>query len=531
MIEEGWKKFRLDNFLWYGETVDKELTNGEPLLSFIKANFDRYLYSRKLINTFMIIKFIINKLYGDYSMIFDREIELDVLRNAVRSSKAELIIIYGRRRLGKTTVVREFLSEVNGVYLFTPRGSIEDILNVFSDDIREQTGDLVMFPDWRSFLEYIKMKSKSRFVIAIDEFQRIGEAYSPAMTLLQHYWDSYLSRSKIVLLLVGSVVGMVEKIALVGDSPLFGRRTRELKIAMMPYLVTRKYWRKYSEEERIEAFGFFGGTPGYFTLVDDNMTPIENVENLILAPDARLANEPEYLLTEETRTPSTYMSILFQISQGKRGLPLSKIKTRKGTPTVYLRTLSKMGIIDRLESLAQGNKVYTITDEFFRFWFKFIYPRQSLLEAKRGYFIKSKIEEEKGDYLSYTFEKILRELIVFSSGKTLKDVEMPIVERIGSYWWRELEVDACATARDTVIVGEAKWEEKTIRKRDVEMLIKKMYQIKEELKKKHVIGIILTKGEIGKRARNMEGENIILLDLTELSDILDKLYNNFPSKL
>ena len=464
-------------------------------------------------------------IYGEYLMIFDRELELKVLQDAATSGKAELIVVYGRRRIGKTTVIREFLSKVNGVYLFTPRGSIEDILSVFSEDVREQTGEFVALSDWQSFLQYIKMKSKSTFIVAIDEFQRISEAYPPAMTLLQHYWDSYLSNSKIILILIGSVVGMIEKIALLGDSPLFGRKTRELKIDVIPYLITRRFWRKYSEEEKIEAYGFFGGTPGYFTLVDDSITPLENVENLILAPGARLSNEPEYLLTEETRTPSTYMSILFQISQGKRGLPLSKIKTRRGTPTVYLRTLSKMGIIDRLESLAQGNRIYIMADEFFRFWFKFIYPRQSLLEAKKGYLIKSKIEDEKSDYLSFTFEKILRELVIFSSGRELKGVKIPIVEKIGSYWWREIEVDVCATAKDTVVVGEAKWKSKTIEKSDVETLIKKMHHVKEKLKKNHAIGIIVTKGRITKEARNMEGNNIILFDLNELRSTLDNIYN------
>ncbi|MEQ9715887.1 MAG: ATP-binding protein [Candidatus Asgardarchaeum sp.] len=189
--------------------------------------------------------------------MFDREIEIETLIDAVNSGKAELVIIYGRRRLGKTTLVHKLLRRVNNsIYLFTPHGDISEIILFFSEEIRNRTKDIVQFADWRDFLEYLKLKSKERFVVIIDEFQRIAYSYKPAMSLLQHYWDSYLSKSKIVLILVGSVVGMIERIALSGNAPLFGRMTREIKLDMIPYIITRNYWEKYSEEKKIEAYGF-----------------------------------------------------------------------------------------------------------------------------------------------------------------------------------------------------------------------------------------------------------------------------------
>lgn len=403
-----------------------------------------------------------------------------------------------------------------------------EILSIFSDAIKEQTGDIVQFGDWRSFLEYLKLKAKNQIIIVIDEFQRLSESYDPAISLLQHYWDMNFSKSKIILILIGSVIRAIERIALKGDAPLFGRRTRELKISMMPYLVVRHFWKKYSELEKIEAYGFFGGTPGYFTLVQDTKTPIENVIDLVLSPDARLAREPESLLSEETRAPATYMSILSQLSKSC-GLSLSKIKIKRGTPTSYLRTLIKMNLIEKLISLAQGDVQYIISDEFFRFWFHFIYPRQILIEAKRGILLRNIIEQRKNTYLSYTFEKILREIILYASGKTINDLKVPVIEKIGTYWWKALEVDACAIGENTVIVGEAKWQDKKISLDDARNFIKKMQFIKENMKKDEVLGFFISKSEIPKEVKNILSNNVICLDLDDLKQVLDELYT--PSKL
>ncbi len=457
--------------------------------------------------------------------MFDREVELSSILSTFNSKKAELVIIYGRRRLGKTTLVYEALKRIdNGIYLFAPHGDISEVVSFFSDEIRNQTGEFVRFADWKDFLEYLKHKAKQKIVIVIDEFQRISSAYGPAMSLLQHYWDMYLSKSKITLVLVGSVVGMIEKIALSGDAPLFGRRTREIKLNVIPYIVARKYWPKYSEEERIIAYGFFGGTPGYFSLVDDNKPVFDNVDALVLSYDSRLAREPESLLSEETRSPATYMTILSQLSRSGRGLPLSKIKVKRGTPTSYLRTLSKMDLVSKLISLAQGDSIYTISDEFFRFWFYFIYPRQSYIELKKGELIRRVIEKDKDRYLSVTFEKILREILFFASGKRIGNIKVPILDKIGSYWWKEIEVDACGISENAVIIGEAKWYDNPVTSSEARKFIKKMELIREKMKKKSVFGIFLSKSGFTDKAEDMLSENTLCLSLENLPSVLDSLF-------
>jgi len=458
-------------------------------------------------------------------VMFNRNIELNLLKNAVNSNKAELVILYGRRRLGKTTLIQELLADYeNSIYLFTPQGSIDDILDIFSEAITTQANEFIKFSNWKDFLEYLRKKSEKKFIIAIDEFQRIAESYEPAMSLLQHYWDNYFSKSKIKIILIGSVIGMIERIALKGQSPLFGRKTREFRIDLLPYFITRKYWKNLTELEKIERYGYFGGTPGYFTLTKDEKSVFSLIEELVLSPDAPLAREPEALISEELRAPATYMTILSQLAKSGRGLPLSKIKIRKGTPTSYLRQLSKMDLIEKLESIAQGATQYLIKDEFFRFWFYFIYPRQNLIESKRGHLILDVISREKDNYLAVTFEKILRELILYSSGTIITDLEIPIIDKLGSYWWKDLEVDGCALAGDTVIVGEAKWQTKNISPDDARTFIKKMELIKDNLKKKKVIGFFISKSEISSAAQNIFKDNVICLDLDNLGYVLDNLF-------
>lgn len=456
-------------------------------------------------------------------LLFDRDYEIRVLQEVFSTDKAELVIIYGRRRVGKTAIVSEFLKSVPGVYLFTPRGSIQDILHAYANDIRHQLNMFVSFETWDDFLEFLKFIGKRKTIVIIDEFQRLSDAFKPAITLLQDAWDRYLERSKIKLVLVGSTFGMVERLALTHDAPLFGRKTREIKISPMPYIVNRNYYGNVEEEERIKLYGVFGGTPGYFTLVKKNMDLFENIRTLILDPSGALSNAPEQLITEETRSPATYMSILANISRSSKGLPLSKIHVRKGSPTVYLRNLIKMDIVDKLISLAQGDTTYVIKDEFFRFWFTFIYPHLALIEMKRGELLLEKIKQGLNEYLSFTFEKILREIILFTAGRKLDNVEMPVIDNIGVFWKRDIELDACATSKKTVIVGEAKWINKKITRRDVERLIAKAEIAAQTLKKERWVAIYLSKKGFTKDAQKLESDNIILLDTENLKRILDNI--------
>jgi len=456
-------------------------------------------------------------------MFINREEEISIIRRRINSNNPEMIIIYGRRGIGKTTLLFEALKDSKKVYLFTPRGDLKDILESYSRDIREELGFIVNLASWQDFLEFLLQAGKHGIVVIIDEFQRLSEAYPPGISFLQDFWDRKLKKTKIKLILVGSIIGMVEKLALMGDAPLFGRKTSELKIQPLPYIAVRDYWRSYSEEERIAAYGVFGGTPNYFVSANPNSSLEENILDLILSKDGKLFREPENLLNEETRAPATYISILSLLSRSGRGLPLSKIHVRRGSPTVYLNTLIKMDLVEKIKSLAQYDTIYSIKDEFFRFWFYFIHRRMSLIEMGKGKVLLEYIMSEIDNYLAFTFEKILRELIIYSSGNKLKGKEIPIIYEVGSFWYKDIEIDVAALAEDILILGEAKWRDEKIERKEVEKFIAKANLAVKKKGMKGYIGIILSKEGFTISARKLEGDNLILIDLEELAREIKEL--------
>ncbi len=352
--------------------------------------------------------------------MFLRFEELASLEEVYNRDSAELIIIYGRRRLGKTTLVLEFLKGKEGAYLYTPRGDIDAIINNYMVSLVKQLGIKLLgkITSFKEFLDVVyDLSSRKKIIIIIDEFQRLHEADEASITIFQDYWDRYLRKTRIKLILVGSVVGLIEKIALRGDAPLFGRRTLELKLTPLPYFRARKFWAGLDPVDRVIAYGAFGGTPAYMDSYNSDISVWENIERVIVNKNGPLNNEPEELLSEELRSPLVYVSILNRVSEGRRGLPLAKIKAGNVNVIPYIRTLEKMDIIERLYPLNEKKRgaLYVFKDEFFRFWFRFISKNYWMIEMGRYDLVIDKIKNEINDYLSFTTERILRELLILYS--------------------------------------------------------------------------------------------------------------------
>ena len=454
-------------------------------------------------------------------VLFNREEELETIDRVLNSEKAELIIVYGRRRVGKTTLVESAAKNFGRkLYLFTVRGSLEDILENFAEDIREQLNIPVSFSRWQDFIEFLRIISSEPVVVIIDEFQRLNEASPATISRLQDAWDRFLSGSKIKLILVGSVIGMVERLALSGNAPLYGRKTCELKLRPLPYMRIREYFDGVSEEERIRLYGCFGGTPAYFTSVDPSKSLRDNIVELVLKKGAKFAREPEELLAQEVRSPSTYMSILSLLARrgNGRGLTLSKIHVRRGSPTEYLQRLEKMDLIERIELLDVNKYLYRVFDEFFRFWFTFIYPRLSLIERGIGEKLIDFIIDNLDRYLSVTFEKILEEIILLKGESTVKDMQLPLVYRVGLIV-KGGDVDVVGIGDNEFIVGEAKWWDKPIPRGEVEKFIARKYEIAKKFGVK-VKGIMIAKRGFTDPARKFENEDLILLSIKDFDNLL-----------
>lgn len=407
-------------------------------------------------------------------LFINRLPELSYLEEKYDSGKAELIIVYGRRRLGKTTLIRRFLKGREGAYLIVSRLDAK-VLDDFSRMLSDQLGMNYrpLFGEYRDFYKFLSILSaRKRFALAIDEFQRIAESDPSFLMQLQEAWDSYLVKTKLMLILVGSAVGVIERVGLSSASPLYGRRTGQIRLKPMPFPCASLFFKGYSAEDKVRGYSVFGGVPAYLSMIDPSKSLMQNISHLILDCRGPLYEEPYHLLSEETREPLRYMAILEAMSWG--GTTLGEISGRSGVPSSnlpkYIKILEReLDIVERqaplLEEKIRGKHRYYLKDHYLRFWFKYVKPNIHLLEMDEAERIAVKVRREIDAHASAAFEEIAREHFTRTVNAT----------RIGRWWRRDVEIDCIAIDEKTgtAYFMEAKWTSKPVDRGELNNLIKK----------------------------------------------------------
>ncbi len=398
-------------------------------------------------------------------MLFvDREEELSVLEDAYSSGRPELVIVYGRRRMGKTYLLARFARGRRWVYLVVNyaerRAALEDLARQLSYQV-----ELPYTPRVESFTDlYRVLGGLGVRLVVIDEFQRLHG--TGGVTELQSSWDGFLGGRGLMLVLSGSSVGMMERIGLSQESPLYGRATRILRVGPMWYRAARMFTPRYGEEDRVRVYAVFGGVPGYLARLDDSLELRENLYRLVFGPGAPLREEPLMLLSMELREPSRYMRILEAIAGG--ATRLGEIAGKAGVPASelgkYLGVLEReLGLVERRYPLGEegrrGRARYYLADPFTRFWFSQVFPRWNMLE--RGLHRRA-LEEAWGEidlYASHAFEEVALEHFALLARLGRVDAS-----RIGRWWRRDVELDLVALSSDggTLYVGEVKWTRRPV---------------------------------------------------------------------
>jgi len=449
----------------------------------------------------------------------DREHELATLSTLLSRRKPALILLYGRRRVGKTRLIQEFLKDKKGLYFYVPNADAKAILDEFSRTVESEFFKGFRFADYDSFLDYVAKKAEQNVIIAIDEFQRLANR-NGAISLLQKYWDQRMSKTKSFIILSGSAVGAVRKVALAGDAPLYGRRTATLKVEPLKFLDLPKWFRKYDLADLVKVYASFGGTPAYLEQVDEKDSVEENIFARILNKHSPLYGEPEMLLLEEIRMPHRYMDILGAIAQGRN--KISEISdatglTRENT-TTYLKTLETLDLIERVTPVTepQAKKgIYRIRDPFFTFWFRFVKPNRRQLELELEHNLWSNIQEEFNTYLGQAFEDVCLQVLAQMAKRKLLPIQP---DRIGKWWWMDAEIDVLAveTKQRRILAFEAKWAELNYgeTKSLLGELNTKTAQI-PNTKETHV-GVIAKKIASKERLRS---QGFIVLDLEDIENL------------
>lgn len=421
----------------------------------------------------------------------NRKNELSTLETLYKEGRPQLVIVYGRRRVGKTRLLLEFLKGKNALYFYIPRGGEETILGELSRIVEDEFFRGFKFKDFPAFLEYLAKRLEEKTVIVIDEFQRLSEVEG-AISYIQKFWDEKFSKTSSMLILSGSSIGSIKRVAFHGDAPLYGRRTFSIKVTPFKFLEVREWFPNMAPENLVKIYAAFGGTPAYLEKIDEKLTPEENIVELILKKGSVLYDEPEYLLLEELRVPTHYMDILTAISLGK--CYLSEIadftKIKRENLTTYLNSLELLELISREYPVLVEKKRsrYYIVDQFFEFWFKFVRPNKVALELGLEKNVWNNISEEFNSYLGKVFEKISKEYIVSKIKSGDLGIDADVIGK-WQYGGEEVDLIAYSTKEGKGIVFEVKWKELSYEdaKRTLTRLIEKSYHIRVD---KKVYGLI-----------------------------------------
>ncbi len=397
---------------------------------------------------------------------YDRHTELQFFRDKYKElKKGELIIFYGRRRLGKTRLIKFFLEEIEGkkLYSFVNIREEKELMEDFAKNVLEMTGDTLKIDRWSTLFDYLHEEGKkSKFVLVIDEFQRLKSLAPGFISELQNYWDSKLKNTQVMLVLIGSSIGMMKQLAFSAAGALYGRKTAAMQLNPFRYVDFREMFSNRTEEEKIAWYSVFGGTPHYLEQVYKLEGLHEAILKTVLEKNAVLREETRNLLEFELRATARYNSILHAISQGKENIKEIS-DTTKISPVALPQYLDKLmnllNLVEKREPLFGKKKSskYVLSDNFFKFWYRFVFPNQSPLELGNTKFVSNKINTELNGYVGQIFENIVRELFKLYNGNMIKDVSLNFTQ-IGSWWDRAShEIDLVIKNQNELILGEVKY--------------------------------------------------------------------------
>lgn len=375
-------------------------------------------------------------------MFIGRKRELLALEKLYSKSTFEFMVLYGRRRIGKTSLLSEFFKDKKGIFYLSEEQN--DALNIssFCSKIYQYFNVPSSFPlmkDWNAIFDFIaETVGDERFLLIIDEFPYLTNENKSLMSKLQHAIDHQWKDKNIFLILCGSSVSFMENEVLGSKSPLFGRRTGQMKLEAFDYLESSQFYPNYSLEDKVTMYSIFGGIPQYLQMIDDSKSVEENVCATILEPYSYLYDEPLMLLKVELRNPSVYNSILSVMGKGatKNNDIASKIQEEPAKCNKYLQTLCNLGIVEKKVPVGEKensrNTNYQIVDSFFHFWYRFIAQNQgsrSVMEPK--VFYDTFIESQLDAYVGLEFERICMQFI--SKQNYLGNLPIQ-ASRIGRWW-------------------------------------------------------------------------------------------------
>ncbi len=462
-----------------------------------------------------------------------RQAELNKL-NAEFDRGGSFVVIYGRRRVGKTTLIKEFLKDKSAFYFLATEElesqSMKRLAGVIARTTQNPLLRKAVFTDWLDLFQVVAdYRPGKKKILVIDEFPYLVKTNPAFPSVLQNAWDEILKDSGVMLILSGSLIGMMQRYALSYDSPLYGRRTAQIRLSPLPF--TDVYAaQELPFDKAVEQYAVTGGVPKYLEFFEDGRTLEEQLKDTVLSKSGFLYEEPNFLLKSESVTAVNYFSIIKVIADGNH--KLSKIAGALGQETSgltqYLATLTDLGFVEKRTPITEKNLeksrkgLYFIADNFIRFWFRYVYPFKGELELDNMQIVLEEIHKDFIEkFVAFAYEDICRDIFAaLCKNGTISFTP----SRIGAYWLNDFagdtEIDVMAVDHQNkrLFAGECKYHTKPV---DVNVYfalkekVANAMEIHKTFPGYDVLFGLFSKSGFTQRLRDMAAENRNLLLIHE----------------
>lgn len=404
-------------------------------------------------------------------MFYGRNAELKKLNEMYNNGKFEFAVIYGRRRVGKTTLIREFIKGKKAVFFAASESSASENLLSLSRCIGGKSNAPV-FSDYENALSSIfELASGKRVIFIIDEFPYLAQSYRAISSLLQIMIDHNKEKTKLMLILCGSSMSFMENQVLGYKSPLYGRRTAQFRILPFTFFESLPFFDKFKPVDKAVVYGVTGGIPEYLNKINSKKSVRENIIDLFLSTSGHFFEEPANLIKQELREPSTYNVIIESIAGGASRL--NEIATKSGFESnkcaKYLRSLMALGLVRKeypFGETAGKKSIYKLEDFMFRFWYRFVFPNLSAITVGLGEAVyENEVKHRLNAYIGFIFEDICKQWFF----KQAKKNTLPFfIGNIGRWWGSnpatrtQEEIDLMAARGEEALFAECKWKDSDV---------------------------------------------------------------------
>lgn len=415
-----------------------------------------------------------------------REDELNALEEAWQKDGFQMAVVYGRRRIGKTTLLRQFSIGKRCIYYTAIKTTVERNTELLGQTVLKQLEPNMSgtaFKSIESIFDYLYLKSqKQRLVVIIDELPYFAKREDSLISMLQKWIDEKWQFGKMFLILCGSSVSFMEEEVLCEKSPVFGRRTLQIRLDAFDYRQTALFVPTWSVKEKAIAYGITGGIAKYLDLLDENKSIDENIISLYFNKTGYLYEEADNLLTQEFREVELYSRIIEAVSSGAS--QIHEIANKVGLPTQNvvhaMKNLCETGITTKLQAITEeGNKKktkYILADEMLRFWYRFIPDAIGAIEIGKGrIYYERNVKPLISDYMGSVFEKICRQYTLLVG---IMGYFYCVVTKVGTWWGtnpkkrEETDIDVVGLDKRNkkAVIGECKFRNEKIDKKIFEAL-------------------------------------------------------------